>query len=54
MLNHWLAWDEFEQYVLNWYQQDRLSIYGDTGKMGDVFLYNFHGGKRHYYQLKTE
>ncbi|TLS81010.1 hypothetical protein FD722_16810 [Photobacterium damselae subsp. damselae] len=52
-LSRWLNRDEFEQDVMTWYRQDAIGEYGDTGKVGDVFLYDFHDGKRHYYQLKT-
>ncbi|PSU99942.1 M66 family metalloprotease [Photobacterium kishitanii] len=53
-LNRWQDRNQFEQDMLDWYRQDALGIYGDNGQIGDIYSYDFHDGKRHYYQLKTE
>ncbi|EDP59636.1 M66 family metalloprotease [Vibrio sp. AND4] len=53
-LTRWLERDEFEQDVANWYRQEKLRAHGETGEVGDIYLYDFHDGKRHYYQLKND
>ena len=45
----------FEDEIVKWYKQDNIMEWSDnrTGKANDIYRYDFHDGKRHYFQLKT-
>lgn len=53
----WQDRDQFEIALLDWYSQDNIKNWGDNnqyGNIGDVYIYDFTDGKRHYYRLKEE